>query len=107
MTRLARRSKFQSSAFGVPAPVPGSQRIVLQSFELNSQHCETLVDIVVQLSRDPSAFLLLCLQPAVGSSLRVPLAHSAVPSRQYWCRTSEPQFLRKSLGLALTRVRKG
>ena len=36
-------------------------RIVLQLFEFDCQHCQSLVDVVVKLSPDPGTFLLLRL----------------------------------------------
>jgi hypothetical protein len=32
----------------------------LPLFEVDSQHCQSLVDVVVKFSSNPSAFLLLC-----------------------------------------------
>ena len=40
---------------------PHLRRIVWQSFKFDCQHCEPLVDVVVKLSANTSAFLLLCL----------------------------------------------
>jgi hypothetical protein len=43
-------------------------RIALQLFEFNSQQRELLVDIVVKLSPDPGAFLLLCFDQFFGKA---------------------------------------
>src|SRR5580704_18878986 len=48
-------------------------RVLLDLFQLDGQQCETLTDVVVQLSCDTGTFLLLCLNQPAAQACKGPL----------------------------------